>query len=128
MTKTTVDDCSFCQIIRGEKPAYVVYEDNAAICILSRNQDRFHGHCLVIPKKHAESIFDIDDGELAALMKVVKRMSLELKDKLNAKGMHFLHTENTHLTVPHFAIHLYPNFKPVAFDMTPFAGAESSEE
>jgi histidine triad (HIT) family protein len=122
MTQETTD-CSFCQIVAGDKNAYVIYEDDIAFAILSRNQSRT-GHCLIIPKQHATSIFDIDEDALKHLMSVVKKISHDLKEKLNAQGMHFVHTENTHLTVPHFAIHLYPNFKPEPFDMRPYLDQE----
>ncbi|MCL7040715.1 hypothetical protein MKW94_001967 [Papaver nudicaule] len=48
-------DCIFCKIIRGELPAFKLYEDDVCLCILDSNPLN-HGHSLVIPKSHYTSL------------------------------------------------------------------------
>ncbi|KAL7201144.1 hypothetical protein ACSBR1_032952 [Camellia fascicularis] len=48
-------DCVFCQIIRGESPAFKLYEDDICLCILDKNPVS-HGHALIIPKSHFSSL------------------------------------------------------------------------
>ncbi|OVA03235.1 Histidine triad (HIT) protein [Macleaya cordata] len=48
-------DCVFCKIIRGESPAFKLYEDDVCLCILDLNPLN-HGHSLIIPKSHYSSL------------------------------------------------------------------------
>ncbi|XP_073058117.1 adenylylsulfatase HINT3 [Primulina eburnea] len=48
-------DCIFCKIIRGEAPAFKVYEDDACLCILDTHPLSL-GHLLIIPKCHFPSL------------------------------------------------------------------------
>ncbi|KAJ7961639.1 putative Histidine triad (Hit) protein [Quillaja saponaria] len=48
-------DCVFCNIIRGESPAFKLYEDDMCLCILDTNP-LSHGHSLIIPKSHFSSL------------------------------------------------------------------------
>ena len=60
------DDCIFCKIIAGEASAYRVYEDEHTLAFM----DVFpatDGHVLVVPKRHAENIFELEPEEVAAV-------------------------------------------------------------
>ncbi len=62
------EDCIFCQIIRKETPASIVYEDAQVIAFLT-NRPVNEGHTLVVPKKHYENIYEISEEEAAYLFK-----------------------------------------------------------
>ncbi|KAK3119889.1 hypothetical protein QOZ80_9AG0677250 [Eleusine coracana subsp. coracana] len=49
------EDCVFCRIIRGDAPAYKVYEDDVCLCILD-SHPLAPGHSLIIPKCHFPSL------------------------------------------------------------------------
>ncbi|XP_020584546.1 adenylylsulfatase HINT3 [Phalaenopsis equestris] len=49
------ESCVFCLIVRGESPAFKLYEDDVCICILDSNPLSF-GHSLIIPKLHFPSL------------------------------------------------------------------------
>ncbi|CAN1172366.1 Adenylylsulfatase HINT3 [Linum perenne] len=51
----TSADCVFCSIVRGDSPAFKLYEDDVCLCILDRNP-LSHGHSLIIPKNHFSSL------------------------------------------------------------------------
>ncbi len=51
-------DCLFCKIVAGKIPATKVFEDAHCIGFMDINPGT-EGHCLVVPKTHAENIFDI---------------------------------------------------------------------
>jgi histidine triad (HIT) family protein len=55
-------DCTFCMIIRKEKPADFLYEDEFVVVI---KDIRPHGpvHLLIIPKKHIRSINDLTEED-----------------------------------------------------------------
>jgi histidine triad (HIT) family protein len=62
-------DCLFCKIIGGERPADVVYEDGSILAFKDINP---HApvHILIVPKKHIRSINDLteDDGPFLSAM------------------------------------------------------------
>lgn len=62
-------DCIFCQIIRGERSAEKVCEDEK-IVVLNDLHPRAPIHQLIIPKKHIPTLNDLSeqDTELAGLM------------------------------------------------------------
>jgi len=58
----------FAKILRGEVPAYKVYEDDKAFAFLDI-MPRAPGHTLVIPKAPARNMLDIEPDDLATLIK-----------------------------------------------------------
>ncbi|KAL8170196.1 hypothetical protein V2J09_022000, partial [Rumex salicifolius] len=58
--------CVFCRIIRGESPAYKIYEDEKCMCILDRNP-LSRGHSLLIPKIHCCSLVATPPSVISAM-------------------------------------------------------------
>lgn len=56
--------CLFCEIIRGEKPCYNVYENEHVLAFLDI-YPTVPGHTLVIPKKHVERLDQLEDSPVA---------------------------------------------------------------
>jgi histidine triad (HIT) family protein len=67
-------DNIFAKILRGELPAYKVYEDERAFAFLDI-MPRAPGHTLVIPKAPARNILDIAPDDLAHVIKVVRKIA-----------------------------------------------------
>lgn len=76
----------FAKIIRGELPAYRIYEDDRAIAFLDI-MPRAPGHMLVIPKHPARNILDIPADELAHVIKVAQKLARAGKDVFGADGI-----------------------------------------
>lgn len=106
------EDCVFCQIINKQSPAWVVYEDEEVICFLPKKCE-VYGHTLVVPKLHYASLYDIPEAILCELIKVVRKVTLAYKKRINATGMNVLHASgvDAQQSVPHFHFHLLPRFK-----------------
>ena len=68
-----MDDCIFCKVASGKAKSWKVYEDEHAYAFLDINPVNEY-HTLVIPKKHYENIFDIEEKDLLHLMSVVKKV------------------------------------------------------
>ena len=62
----------FAKILRGELPAYKVYEDDQAFAFLDI-MPRAPGHTLVIPKAPARTFLDIAPDDLAHLIRRRRR-------------------------------------------------------
>ena len=57
------DECLFCKIVRKEVPAKIVYEDDDILAMLDAFPDT-DGHVLVIPKKHYDSMIDVNEEDM----------------------------------------------------------------
>ena len=60
-------DCIFCQIVRGEKPAELVYQSESLVAFKDANP---HApvHVLLVPRNHIRSINDLteEDGPVVS--------------------------------------------------------------
>ncbi|MEM7813779.1 MAG: HIT family protein [Candidatus Aenigmatarchaeota archaeon] len=76
-------DCIFCKIVAGVIPAFKVYEDSETLAFLDINPAA-PGHTLVIPKKHAKDIFEIEEPSLRDVAATTKRIAERLRRALGA--------------------------------------------
>jgi len=76
-----MQDCIFCKIVNKEIDHQKIWENDGYIAFLDAHPIRA-GHTLVIPKKHVDYIFDIDDEEYAGLMLASKAVAKIIKEKL----------------------------------------------
>ena len=95
-------DDIFCKIVVGEIPAYKVFEDKDFLAFLEINPIRL-GHTLVIPKKHFNTVYEMDDELYAGLFLLAKKLAPAVKsatgsDKvgLAVAGFHLDHA-NVHI-------------------------------
>ena len=105
------ENCIFCKITGKVFPSYVLYEDDYFMVIL----DKFpgtQGHTLVVPKVHAENIYDLPNEYLEKLMPLVSKVAIALKDELNLEGLNILQNNGriAGQTVFHFHMHLIPRY------------------
>jgi histidine triad (HIT) family protein len=105
-------ECIFCKIIDGEIPAVKVLDDERVLAFMDINPSS-RGHMLVVPKKHAENIFEISESDLAAMIKVVKRCATAAKEALKAEGVTVLQLNGkaSDQIVPHIHIHVMPRWE-----------------
>jgi len=112
MNKDNKVDCIFCKIIGGEIPAVKVLDEELVIAFMDINPSS-KGHMLVVPKKHAENIFEIPESDLVATVKAVKRCAKAVKEALHAEGITILQLNGkaSDQIVPHLHIHIIPRWK-----------------
>ncbi|MBL7160232.1 MAG: HIT family protein [Candidatus Aenigmarchaeota archaeon] len=103
--------CLFCRIIAGEIPAKKVYEDQVSLAFLDINP-RNPGHTLLIPKKHAETIFDLPDAEGSKLFASLKKIAVKVKNGTKAHGLSICQNNGSAAgqVVGHVHFHLIPRF------------------
>jgi diadenosine tetraphosphate (Ap4A) HIT family hydrolase len=71
-------DCLFCRLLRGDLPGYRVYEDDRFTVLLTIFPIN-PGHLMVVTNEHIESFYGVEDDLYTALMLLVKRMALVIK-------------------------------------------------
>jgi histidine triad (HIT) family protein len=76
----------FAKILRGELPAYKVYENDKAFAFLDI-MPRAPGHTLVIPKAPARTLIDIAPEELAHLIKTTQKIARAAMTVFTADGL-----------------------------------------
>ena len=111
MSKKVVDDCIFCKIIAGEIPSKTVYEDDNYKAILDISPAS-KGHVIILPKNHADNIFEISDEDASGIMIVAKKIAAKLKKVFDCDGVNILQNngEVANQTVQHFHLHLIPRY------------------
>ncbi|WP_130863556.1 histidine triad nucleotide-binding protein [Bacilliculturomica massiliensis] len=75
-----MSDCIFCKIANREIPSDLVYEDDV-IAAFHDLEPQAPVHVLIVPKKHIESLDDVDFEDMEAmgwLMKKVKDIAKDL--------------------------------------------------
>jgi histidine triad (HIT) family protein len=106
-----VADCVFCKIRDGQIPSMKVYEDERTLCIMDINPLN-PGHCLVLTRAHAATIFDADPADLQAAITTARRVATAQKAVLQPDGLNMLQANGpaAFQSVPHFHLHLIPRW------------------
>jgi histidine triad (HIT) family protein len=102
--------CTFCQIARGELQAHIVHRDEDVVAFLDR-APLLHGHVLVMPLKHVETLDDLPDNLLAPLFAAVRRTSTAVQKALGAEGSFVATNTRVSQSVPHLHVHVVPRNK-----------------
>lgn len=105
-------DCIFCKIVAGEIPCAKVYEDSDVLVFLDVIPNTI-GHALVIPKTHAENVFDIEDTLLQKVMVTGKHLAMQMKKALGATAINLSSNNGKQAgqVVPHFHLHVIPRYE-----------------
>lgn len=104
----------FAKILRGEMPAHKLYEDDETFAFMDI-MPRGDGHCLVIPRKPARNIFDVDPDSLAAVYRTVQKLTRAAVKAFGADGatiQQFNETAGGQI-VFHLHVHVIPRFEGV---------------
>lgn len=113
------DTCIFCKIANGEIPSATLYEDEDFRVILDLGPAS-KGHALILPKKHAENLFDLPDETASKAIVLAKKIGAMLKEGLHADGINLVQNngEAAGQTVFHFHIHLIPRYQNDTVNVT----------
>src|SRR5438093_10758110 len=100
-------DCVFCKIRDGQIPSTKIYEDERTLCIMDINPLNA-GHCLVLTKTHAATIFEAELVDLQAAITTAQRVATAQRRALKPDGLNMLHGNGptAFQTVPLIHLHL----------------------
>ncbi|MBW8907197.1 MAG: HIT family protein [Betaproteobacteria bacterium] len=101
--------CVFCRIVAKEIPAAVVYEDELTIAFMDAGQVN-PGHVLVAAKAHAETLYDLDDAQAAALLRGAVRVARAIRNAFQPQGLSVYQANGKAAwqSVFHYHMHLLP--------------------
>jgi histidine triad (HIT) family protein len=111
-------DNVFAKILRGEAPAFRVYEDRHALAFMDI-MPQTKGHTLVIPKDSAENLHDVDPVILGGTIQAVQIVADAVKRAFDAPGIMIaqLNGSAAGQTVFHMHFHILPRFQGLEFKM-----------
>lgn len=119
------DDCIFCAIVSGQIPATKIDEDDRVVAFMDINPAT-RGHTLVIPRKHAANVLEIDPEDLAACTAMGQKIAQRAVRGLGADGVNLLNSCGEHAwqTVFHFHLHVIPRYQgdPLQLPWVPHPG------
>lgn len=112
MSKKVVEGCVFCKIAAGEIPSKTVYEDDDFRAILDISPAS-KGHVIILPKNHADNIFEISDEDASGIVLVAKKIASKVKNVFGCDGVNILQNngEAAGQTVFHFHVHVIPRYE-----------------
>jgi histidine triad (HIT) family protein len=101
----------FARILRGEIPAYKVFEDEHTLAFMDV-MPQADGHTLVIPKAAAENIFDLPPAALAATILTTQRVAHAVKKAFGPPGVLIaqLNGAGAGQSVFHIHFHVVPRY------------------
>ena len=104
-------DCLFCRIIAGELPAQRVDSDERTIAFMDISPAT-RGHALVVPRRHAADLLEIEPDELAATALAAQRLARRAVERLGADGVNLINScgADAWQTVFHLHIHVIPRY------------------
>lgn len=103
--------CLFCEIVAGNVPASVVYQDQTTFAFMNIRQGNA-GHVLVIPKPHIETVDQLPFDLAGDLFKTVVRVSQAIHQTIKPDGMNLWQSngEGAGQEIPHVHIHVFPRW------------------
>ena len=112
-------DCIFCMIVGGRIPAKTIYADADVIAFMDINPVA-KGHVLVVPRTHAEYLWQLSSGQISAVGAALARLTLAVKEAVGAEGVNVLQNNGriAGQLVPHVHFHLIPRFPGDEFQYT----------
>jgi histidine triad (HIT) family protein len=118
-------DCLFCKIIAGEIGGEIVDQDDRTVAFMDINPAT-RGHALVVPRRHAANVLEIEPDELAATVLAAQRLARRATERLGADGVNLINSCGSAAwqTVFHFHIHVIPRYEgdPLQLPWVPAPG------
>jgi histidine triad (HIT) family protein len=102
--------CVFCRIVAGEEPAEIVFSDQVSVAFLDL-RPVFHGHSLLIPRDHHETLADLPDAELEPYFRNARLLSVAVRDAMGAQGSFVAINNVVSQSVPHLHTHVVPRVR-----------------
>lgn len=108
-----MNECVFCRIVAGESLASVVYEDDVVMAFLDLRPVN-PGHTLVIPKRHAASLADLDEETGRHLWTIAARTAAALRQsgvRCEGINLRLADGEAAGQEVFHVHLHVIPRYR-----------------
>jgi len=99
--------CLFCEIAAGRRQSRTVYQDERCVAFLD-HRPLFHGHSLVVPRAHHETLAELPEELVAPLFHAARRVATAVERALAAEGTFVAINNRVSQSVPHLHVHVVP--------------------
>ena len=123
-------ECVFCQIVAGERPASIFYEDDVVLGFMDIDPVT-SGHALVIPKRHAAYLADLDEETGRRLWTVTQRTAAAIRRsgvKCEGINLFLADGEAAQQEILHVHMHVFPRYRGDPFKLVVERGARPSRD
>lgn len=102
-------DCVFCKILEGQIPSHRVAANDQAVAFLDVNPLR-PGHTLVVPRRHAPFLRDVDADDVAGLWSLVHEVTRAVTAATRSPAATVAVNDGKEAgqEVPHVHVHVVP--------------------
>jgi histidine triad (HIT) family protein len=114
------EECVLCRLVNGRLESSRVHEDERTVAIMDY-QPVNPGHVLVVPRRHAELLEDLDPLDGVAVWSVAHRIARALRrTDLQCEGVNLLLAdgEAAFQEIPHVHLHVFPRYRGDAFTIS----------
>jgi histidine triad (HIT) family protein len=101
------EECIFCQIIRGKRPAAAIFEDTVSMAFLD-NHPLFLGHALLVPKAHHQTLIDLPVELVQPFFANSQLLARAVQDYMGSEGTFIAINNRVSQSVPHLHVHVIP--------------------
>ena len=100
-------DCLFCRIAAGDEQAEIVLDEEHALAFLD-HRPVFPGHCLLVPRRHRETLSDLPEDEIGPLFATTQSLAGAVEKAMEADGTFVAMNNRVSQSVPHLHVHVVP--------------------
>jgi histidine triad (HIT) family protein len=99
--------CIFCRIVADDDPDVLVYRSADVVGFLD-TRPVFHGHCLLVPRTHYETLDELPAELAAPLLRATQITMRALHEVVGAHGTFVASNNVVSQSVPHLHVHVVP--------------------
>ncbi len=109
--------CIFCDIAAGEAPASVIYQDDSVLAFMDITPVNL-GHVLIVPRKHATYMAEMDEAVGAHLFRTTMRIGQAIRNSsVRCQGINLYLADGAVAgqQIYHLHMHVFPRFAGDSF-------------
>ncbi|NGN95374.1 HIT family protein [Nocardioides sp. KC13] len=99
--------CVFCDVVRGDLEAEVVFEDDLFLAFLDHRPVQ-KGHILMVPRQHLATLLDLPPDLHQRFVANAQRLAAGVVEGLGAQGSFVAVNNVVSQSVPHLHLHVVP--------------------
>lgn len=102
-------NCIFCKIVAGISDCQEIYQDEATLAFMDIHPAN-DGHCLVIPKRHFEKVFDMPPAAFGTVASTVVKVARAVNEVFRPGGISLVQANGklAGQSVLHVHVHVLP--------------------
>lgn len=107
-----VAECLFCRIVSGDVPSAILRSDESTVAFMTI-QPATEGHVLVVPRRHARNLFDVEARDLQAVARAAQEIALWQRERLGCAGVSLFQANEPagFQSVFHYHVHVVPRYR-----------------